>query len=218
MNGEAIAKEPTHAASGAVRRLLGRRGHVQLSTVHAGLATMTAVLAWEWAASASHKITSDFVREFPIFIHSSIDPSKPGVFNELLSNVLLRAPTLFALTAIALEAVLGVVFTAATVALFVVQPQRLAPMCAAVVAAAAVSFPLAVSLAIINGDALPWNLRGNGFESGITVEYLLAGVSLASLTGATVALRRVQHVSRRRGARREDRQVTTGGQVEAFVV
>ncbi|TMC49969.1 MAG: hypothetical protein E6J14_07160 [Chloroflexi bacterium] len=164
----------------------------RLSAAHAGLAAMSAVLAWEWTLSASHKITSDFAGQFPTFIESSIGQGRPGVVNDLLAHVVLRAPTVFALSVIALDVALAAVFAAAAFALFVVAKGGLRLVAAALAIAAATSLTFAVSLAVVNGDTVPWQLRGDAFESGVAVEYLLAGVSGAALIGAVMTVRRAR--------------------------
>src|SRR5260370_829600 len=64
----------------------------RLSTAHAGLAATSAVLAWEWTLSTSHKVTSDFSGQFPVFIASSMGQGRPRVVNDFLAHALLRPP------------------------------------------------------------------------------------------------------------------------------
>jgi hypothetical protein len=164
----------------------------RLSTAHAGLAATSAVLAWEWTLSTSHKVTSDFSGQFPVFIASSMGQGRPRVVNDFLAHVVLRAPTVFALSVIGLEAALAACFAAAALTLLVAGTRGLRIASAGLAVAAATSLGFAVSLAIIDGDTVPWQLRADAFASGVAVEYLLAGISAAVLTGAVITLRRAR--------------------------
>ena len=151
----------------------------------AGLATISAVQAWEWLFSGLTKLQNDaFIRGFLGFVSHA-----PGPYGRVMGS-LARSfggfmPRLVEGTELALGLGLGLA------AVLVLLPRWRLRRVGILVAAAAslVGVVLAVNIAIIAGDRAPWKLGMAPFSTGIPVEALLAGISLAGVAEAYSAWR-----------------------------
>jgi hypothetical protein len=152
------------------------------------LIALLALQAWVWTASALPKVTSGaFLTGFARFV-ATAPPTRPVVYGHLVTRVVLAAPSLFAWGAIATECLLALTFTVATVVVLCrrgVVPLRLI---AAVGAASLIGAGFALNLALLVGDPAPWKL-GDPFDSGVAIEYLLVGLSLATAAAAVGTIR-----------------------------
>ena len=153
-----------------------------------GLIALLALQAWVWTASALPKVTSGaFLTGFARFV-ATAPPTRPVVYGHLVTRVVLAAPSLFAWGAIATECLLALTFTVATVVVLWrrgVVPLRLI---VAVGGASLVGAGFALNLALLVGDPAPWKL-GDPFDSGVAIEYLLVGLSLATAAAAIGTIR-----------------------------
>ena len=155
----------------------------------AGVAPLLVLQAWVWVASAVAKLVSpQFLRGFSGFVAQGITPDKPAVYDDFLHRVVLGAPGLFAFGSIATEVLLGTVFTVTVVALLTGRDGALRPLLTAAMIASGVGAVFAVNLALLAGDGAPWRI-GSPFDSGVPVEYLLAGLSVAGAVAALGARR-----------------------------
>ena len=157
----------------------------------AGVAPLLVLQAWVWVASAVSKLISpQFVQGFSGFVAQGITADKPAVYDDFLQRVILGAPGLFAFASIVTELLLGTVFTVTAIALLTGRNGALRPLLTAAMMASAVGAVFAVNLALLAGDAAPWQV-GSPFDSGVPVEYLLAGLSVAGAVAALGARRRL---------------------------
>lgn len=146
----------------------------------AGLATISAVQAWEWLFSGLTKLQNDaFIRGFLSFVSHA-----PGPYGALMASLARTFGGFMPRLVEATELGLGISLGAA--ALLVLVPRTRVRRVAIVVAGAAslVGVVLAVNIAIIAGDRAPWKLGMAPFSTGIPVEALLAGISLAGVAEA----------------------------------
>jgi hypothetical protein len=142
--------------------------------------------AWVWTSSVLPKITSStFLTGFVRFVGAA-PPARPALYGHLVTPVILAAPALFAVGALATELALAVIFILATVALL----RRPAPrrVLVATTAASVVAAGFALNLALLVGDAAPWRL-GDPFDSGVAIEYLLVGLGLVTAVTSFTTLR-----------------------------
>ncbi|HEV1998748.1 MAG TPA: hypothetical protein VGR61_11540 [Candidatus Dormibacteraeota bacterium] len=150
-----------------------------------GLATISAVQAWEWLFSGLTKLQNDaFIRGFLSFVSRT-----PGPYGKLMAS-LARSfgpflPRMVEVTE------LGLGISLALAAALVLVPRWSIRRIAIPVAGAAslVGVVLAVNIAIIAGNRAPWKLGMAPFSTGIPVEALLAGISLAGVAEAYSAWR-----------------------------
>ena len=153
--------------------------------VYIGLATLSAVQAWEWLFSGLSKVQNPvFVRQFVGFIASSHVPYR----DEMLAVVNL-APGLFPQMVEGVELVLGLTLIAATI-LVLVPVRRLRK--AAIIAAGSASLigaVTAINIAFLAGNRPPWTISTAPFGTGVPVEALLAGISIAGVAEAYSAWR-----------------------------
>jgi len=174
-----------------------------------GLIALLALQAWVWTASALPKVTSGaFLTGFARFV-ATAPPTRPVVYGHLVTRVVLAAPSLFAWGAIATECLLALTFTVATVVVLWrrgVVPLRLI---VAVGGASLVGAGFALNLALLVGDPAPWKL-GDPFDSGVAIEYLLVGLSLATATAAIATIRASArpHIATTAARRRDDVHVS----------
>ena len=177
--GAAQSAQPSRSSTSA------RTGRVAAIAPFAGLATISAVQAWEWLFSGLTKLQNDaFIRGFLSFVSRT-----PGPYGKLMAS-LARSfgpflPRLVEVTELGLGISLGLA------AILVLIPRRQTRRIAIPVAglASLVGVVLAVNIAIIAGNRAPWKLGMAPFSTGIPVEALLAGISLAGVAEAYSAWR-----------------------------
>ena len=154
----------------------------------AGLTGLMGLQAWVWTASVLPKVTSaTFLSGFSRFVGTA-PPTRPALYGHVVAPIILAAPGLFAVGALATELALAATFVVATVALL--RRPRSTPRRVLAVAAGAslVAAGFALNLALLVGDAAPWRL-GDPFDSGVAVEYLLVGLGLVTAACALVTIR-----------------------------
>jgi len=151
----------------------------------AGLATISAVQAWEWLFSGLTKLQNDaFIRGFLSFVGHT-----PGPYGKLMASLARTfggfLPRLVEVTELGLGVSLGLA------AVLVLVPRWRVRRVAIMVAGAAslVGVVLAVNISILAGNRAPWKLGMAPFSTGIPVEALLAGISLAGVAEAYSAWR-----------------------------
>jgi hypothetical protein len=150
-----------------------------------GLATLSAVQAWEWLFSGLSKVQNPvFVRQFVGFIAGSHVPYR----DEMLALVNL-APGLFPRVVEGVELVLGVTLFVATVVVLlpVGRVRRWAILAAG--SASLIGAVTAVNIAFLAGNRPPWTISTAPFGTGVPVEALLAGMSIAGVAEAYSAWR-----------------------------
>lgn len=153
-----------------------------------GLVGLMALQAWVWTASVLPKLTSGaFLNGFVRFVGTA-PPTRSAVYGHLVVPVVLAAPALFAVGALVTELALAAIFIVATVALL--RHRRSVPrhLLVAGTVASLIAAGFALNLALLVGDAAPWTL-GDPFDSGVAVEYLLAGLALVTAMSAITAIR-----------------------------
>lgn len=153
--------------------------------VFLGLATLSAVQAWEWLFSGLTKLQNDaFIGGFQSFVSYA-----PGPYGRFMTTVVNAFPALMPRLVEATELGLGVALLVSAV--LVIAPIRRARRPAILVAGAAsmVGAVIAVNIAILVGDRPPWTLSMAPFGTGVPVEALLAGVSIAGVAQAYSAWR-----------------------------
>jgi hypothetical protein len=163
------------------RRAATRRASV-------GLIALLALQAWVWTASALPKVTSGaFLTGFARFV-ATPPPTRPVVYGHLVTRIVLAAPSLFAWGAIATECLLALTFTVATLVMLARRGRVPLRLIVATAAASLVGAGFALNLALLVGDPAPWTL-GDPFDSGVAIEYLLVGLSLATAAAAIGTIR-----------------------------
>ncbi|HEX3604634.1 MAG TPA: hypothetical protein VH134_01840 [Candidatus Dormibacteraeota bacterium] len=153
-----------------------------------GLVGLMALQAWVWTASMLPKVTSGaFLGGFARFVGTA-PPTRNALYGHVVTPIVLAAPSIFAVGALATELALAATFAVTTVVL--VRRRRSVPRRLLVAGAVAslVAAGFALNLALLVGDAAPWRL-GDPFDSGVPVEYLLAGLGLVTAVSAITALR-----------------------------
>ena len=155
----------------------------------AGTAALVSLQAWVWSSSVVPKLTSTtFVHGFAGFVAQGGQAGQSGWYDAILQRVLLAAPSVFAIGAITAELGLGVTFTITAIALLTRRTDVIRPLLGVAAAASAVGAIFAINLAVLASDPAPWH-TGSPFDSGVAIEYLIAGLSLAGAV-ATRAMRR----------------------------
>ena len=152
-----------------------------------GLVALLGVQAWVWTASVLPKVTSGtFLNGFARFV-ARAPRGRPVFYSRLVSDTVLVAPSLFAWGAIVTESLLAFILTVvAVVALRRGSASRLLLLVSVVASLVGAGF--ALNLALLVGDHAPWAL-GHPFDSGVAVEYLLAGLALATAASAIAIIR-----------------------------
>ncbi|MFN2466448.1 MAG: hypothetical protein ABR598_09320 [Candidatus Dormibacteria bacterium] len=149
-----------------------------------GLAVVSAVQAWEWLFSGLTKLQNDaFIHGFMAFVGRV-----PGPYGRFMVSMTRLAPGLLPRLVEATELTLGLSLAGATLVLLL--PHRGARRIAILVAGGAslVGVVLAVNIAVLAGSRAPWRLGMAPFSTGVPVEALLAGISLAGVAEAYSAL------------------------------
>lgn len=150
-----------------------------------GLATLSAIQAWEWLFSGLAKLQNDaFVRGFVAFVSHA-----PGPYGRFMASVVSTAPGLVPRVVEATELGLGItLLVAAVLVLGPVRRLRI-PAIYAAGAASLIGAVTAINIAILAGDRAPWMLSTATFGTGVPVEALLAGISIAGVAEAYSAWR-----------------------------
>ncbi|MFN2464286.1 MAG: hypothetical protein ABR573_10345 [Candidatus Dormibacteria bacterium] len=168
----------------------------------AGLAVISLVQAWEWLFSGLTKLQND------VFIHGFLNfvGRTPGPYGRLMASIARSFGGVLPRLVEATELALGLSLAAA--ALLVLVPRRRARRIGIAVAGGAslVGVVLATNIAILAGNRAPWKLGMAPFSTGVPVEALLAGVSIAAVAEAYSAWRVTRTVT---GTEKEDRGPVT---------
>jgi hypothetical protein len=179
-DGAAAARRGGHPAAQAARVRSGPS---------AGLVALVALQAWVWTASALPKLTSrTFLIGFARFVATPA-PTRPALYGRLVTHLVLVAPSLFAWGALLTESALALTFTVATVVMLGRRGSLPRPLTLMTAAASLVGAGFALNLALLVGDPAPWTL-GDPFDSGVALEYLLVGLSLATAVSTIATIRR----------------------------
>jgi hypothetical protein len=147
---------------------------------YSGLLALTVLQVWVWGASAIPKLTSlRFVQGFGGFVGTPT-PGRPAIYQQLVVGGALAAPAFFAWASLLLETALALAFVGVSVLIvrsrgFLSRGTRRIAVTASLLSAG-----FALNLALLVGDPAPWSLQ-NPFDSGVSLEYLIAGMALAGL-------------------------------------
>src|ERR1700682_3738686 len=169
---------PTTTRSSAQRQAL--------STIHigaapyAGIATISAVQAWEWLFSGLAKFQNGaFVQGFVSFVSRT-----PGPYGRFMKTLATSFPAVLPRLVEATELALGLTLIASAVVVLVGRGRlrRLAILGAG--AASLVGFVTAANIAVLSGSRAPWTISMAPFGTGVPVEALLAAISLAGVATA----------------------------------
>ncbi len=147
---------------------------------YVGIATISAVQAWEWLFSGLAKLQNGaFVRGFVAFVSRT-----PGPYGQVVRSLAASFPALFPRVVEATELGLGMTLIAAAVAVLVGRRRlrRLAILAAG--AASLVGFVTSANIAVLSGSRAPWTISMAPFSTGVPVEALLAAISLAGIATA----------------------------------
>lgn len=147
---------------------------------YSGLLALAVLQVWVWGASAIPKLTSlRFVQGFGGFVGTPT-PGRPALYQQLVVGGVLAAPSVFAWASLLLETTLALAFIGVSV--LIVRDRGILSRGTRRIAGAAslISAGFALNLALLVGDPAPWSLQ-NPFDSGVSLEYLIAGLALAGL-------------------------------------
>lgn len=178
MAATSVSSSRARTTSRTINRVTGAGAYV-------GLATLAAVQAWEWLFSGLAKLQNDaFVRGFTGFVSHT-----PGAYGRILRSVVMGGPALVPRVVEGTELTLGIALALSAAA--VLLPFARARIVGIYVAgfASLVGATVAINIAITVGDKAPWRISSAPFSTGIPVEALLAGVSIAGLAQAYSAYR-----------------------------
>jgi hypothetical protein len=147
---------------------------------YSGLLALAVLQVWVWGASAIPKLTSlRFVQGFGGFVGTPT-PGRPALYQQLVVGSVLVAPAVFAWASLLLEAALALAFVGVSVLIVRGRGILSRGTRRIVVTASLLSAGFALNLALLVGDPAPWSLQ-NPFDSGVSLEYLIAGLALAGL-------------------------------------
>jgi hypothetical protein len=165
---------PANARSQALSRAhLGAAPYI-------GIATISAVQAWEWLFSGLAKLLNGaFVQGFVAFVSRT-----PGPYGRFMKTLATSFPAVLPRLVEATELGLGLTLIAAAVVVLVGRGRlrRLAILAAG--AASLVGFLTSANIAILSGSRPPWTISMAPFGTGVPVEALLAAISLAGVATA----------------------------------
>jgi hypothetical protein len=164
---------PTAGAAGLSRIHIGAAPYV-------GIATISAVQAWEWLFSGLSKLQNGaFVQGFVSFVSRT-----PGPYGRFMKTLATSFPAVLPRLVEATELLLGLTLIASAVVVFVGRGRlrRLAILGAG--AASLVGFVTAANIAVLSGSRAPWTISMAPFGTGVPVEALLAAISLAGVATA----------------------------------
>jgi hypothetical protein len=174
----------TPGRAGAPARI---QSHVGLASAapYLGVATISAVQAWEWLFSGLTKLQNGaFVQGFVAFVSH-----RPGPYGQFMKGLAAGLPGLLPRFVEATELGLGIVLIVAAVLAIGATGRVRSLAILAAGAASLVGLVTATNIAIIAGDRAPWKIGMSPFASGIPVETLLAAISLAGVATAFSAWR-----------------------------
>ena len=153
--------------------------------VFIGLATLSLVQAWEWLFSGLTKLQNDaFIKGFQSFVSHA-----PGPYGRFMTAVVGFFPALIPRLVEATELSLGLALLVSALAVMVPVSRVRKPGILVAGAASLAGALIATNLAILVGDRPPWTLSLAPFGSGVPVEALLAGISIAGVAEAYSAWR-----------------------------
>jgi len=116
-------------------------------------------------------------------VHRQPDTGRPALYQQLVVRSALAAPGVVAWASLLLETTLTLAFIGVSV--MIVRGRGVLSRGARRIAVTAslVSAGFALNLALLVGDPAPWSLH-NPFDSGVSLEYLVAGLALAGFAVA----------------------------------
>jgi hypothetical protein len=148
-----------------------------------GLLALAMLQVWVWGSSAIPKLTSlRFVHGFGAFVATPA-PGRPALYEQLVVRGALAAPSVFAWASLLMETTLALTFVGVSVMIVRGRGMLSRGTRRVALAASLVSAGFALNLALLVGDPAPWSLQ-NPFDSGVSLEYLVAGLALAGLAVA----------------------------------
>ena len=152
---------------------------------YVGVATLSAVQAWEWLFSGLTKLqNASFVNGFVGFVSHA-----PGPYGTVVANLASRFPTILPRFVELTELGLGLTLIAAA-ALALAGTARLRGLAIlAAGGASLVGFLTASNIAVLAHNRAPWTIGMAPFTTGVPVESLLAAISLAGVATAYSAWR-----------------------------
>lgn len=150
-----------------------------------GIATISAVQAWEWLFSGLTKLqNASFVNGFLGFVSHA-----PGPYGGFMTGLATRFPAILPRLVEATELALGLSLLAAA-ALVLVGAGRLRRLSILVAGATSlVGFVTASNIAVLAHNRPPWTIGMAPFTTGVPVESLLAAISLAGVASSYSAWR-----------------------------
>jgi hypothetical protein len=152
---------------------------------YVGIATISAVQAWEWLFSGLTKLqNASFVNGFLGFVSHA-----PGPYGRFMMDLATSFPAILPRFVEATELTLGLSLLAGAV-LVLVGTGRLRRLAILVAGAASlVGFVTASNIAVLAHNRAPWTIGMAPFTTGVPVESLLAAISLAGVATAYSAWR-----------------------------
>jgi hypothetical protein len=180
----ATSVSPTKDLASAGVHRISRTG-LATSGPFVGIATISAVQAWEWLFSGLTKLqNASFVNGFLGFVSHA-----PGPYGGFMTVLASRFPTILPKLVEATELGLGLsLIAAATLVLAGTGRLRRLSILAAG-GASLVGFATASNIAILAHNRAPWTIGMAPFTTGVPVESLLAAISLAGVATAYSAWR-----------------------------
>jgi len=145
-----------------------------------GIATISAVQAWEWLFSGLSKLQNGaFVEGFVSFVSRT-----PGPYGRFMKTLATSFPAVLPRLVEATELGLGLTLIAAAVTVLIGRGRlrRLGILAAGV--ASLVGFVTSTNIAVLSGNRAPWTISMAPFGTGVPVEALLAAISLAGVATA----------------------------------
>jgi hypothetical protein len=153
--------------------------------VFIGLATLSLVQAWEWLFSGLTKLQNDaFIKGFQSFVSHA-----PGPYGRFMTWVVSMLPALIPRLVETTELGLGIALAASAIAVLAPLRRLRQPGILVAGAASLAGAVIATNIAVLVGDRAPWTLGMAPFGTGVPVEALLAGISIAGVAEAYSAWR-----------------------------
>ena len=180
----ATSVSPTRTSAPARVHPIARTG-LATAGPYVGIATLSAVQAWEWLFSGLTKLqNAAFVNGFVGFVSHA-----PGPYGAVMANLASRFPTILPRLVELTELGLGLTLIAAS-ALALAGAGRLRRLSIlAAGGASLVGFVTASNIAVLAHNRAPWTIGMAPFTTGVPVESLLAAISLAGVASAYSAWR-----------------------------
>ena len=175
----ATSISPTRPLDPSRTRSIGRVG-LKTAGPYVGLATLSAVQAWEWLFSGLTKLqNASFVNGFVAFVSHA-----PGPYGAFMADLAARFPAILPRLVEVTELGLGLILIAASALVLAASGRLRRISILGVGGASLVGFVTASNIAILARNRAPWTIGMAPFTTGVPVESLLAAISLAGVATA----------------------------------